>query len=162
MATKTSQQVVIQLQWGEKHKQVTIVPEDEDRFNLTVEQAIRACKAEVGFAQFSSQLRKLLTLLANWTEGHALSLKISYLTVRDTGLLFLSVMQGAQFNRKLEDELTDLDIRIAQNVSLDKIRLSVLALPNCTPDRLDTFLSPEYTLEIPRAKTKRSPAAGRP
>ena len=62
------------------------------------------------------------------------------ITVRDGGLLFLVVRREAEYEREFEDALTDLDAEIACDEEFDLIRLSVLALPHCPPEAMQSFL----------------------
>lgn len=50
------------------------------------------------------------------------------------------VRRETEYEREFEDALTDLDSGIACDVDFDLIRLSVLALPHCPPDAMQSFL----------------------
>ena len=146
MTTKTVESP-IQLRWGEKNKRVVVIPEDEDRFILTVEAAIRACNVAVEYSAFMPVFRNLLTRLGEWTRQHKKQILDAYLTVRDNELMFVIVKKTREYNRALEDLLTSLDIRIAQDKDFEMIKLSVLGLPKSPTKSVADFLSPQNTLK---------------
>jgi hypothetical protein len=124
-----------------------VVPEDQDRFVLTIEEAVKACRAYERTRSFENQFNILLRRLAHWIDEHRDLVRIGYLTVRDAGLLFLVVTKAAEYDRKLEDDLTDLDLEVANDPNLDLIRLSVLAIPPTGPEAIRSYLSPGFTLQ---------------
>ena len=142
----TAVQKPIYLDWSEKERQVSITPEDQDRFCTTVEEAIKACKADDRSVKFGRQFKDLLDLLASWVMEHRELLKSAFVTIRDTEILFLPVTKSKSYDREFEDKLTGLDVEIAQSPSLDLIRLSVLALPNVLKQGIQSFLNPDYSL----------------
>jgi hypothetical protein len=120
---------------------VQIETEDEDRFLVTVGEAIRACKAFDKFADFHRQIRRVVAILSVWIENHKSQIAEAYLAVRDVGLLFLIVQNAKAFDQELEDSLTDLDVAIAQDAELNLIKLSVLALPRASEESIHSFLN---------------------
>ena len=79
--------------------------------------------------------------LCRWTQEHVSDVESGYITVRDGGLLFLVVRRDTEYDRDFEDALTDLVSVVACDADFDLIRLSVLALPQCPPDAMQSFLS---------------------
>ncbi len=124
----------------DKDAQVRIETDQEDRFFLTVGVAIEACKAYGKQQEFLQQFREVQSRLSQWVKQHGSLITDAYLTVQDAALLFLVVMAGAAFDQALEDSLTDLDIAIAQDASLDLIQLNVLALPRASEEVIQSFL----------------------
>ncbi|MFH1023463.1 MAG: hypothetical protein V1809_08735 [Planctomycetota bacterium] len=136
----------LQLKWQERNRQIVITPEDEDRFAVTVEAAIAACRAVEGMGKFRSQFKTLLKRLAEWLGKHGGDVSNSYITVRDADLLFLVVQKAKAYQRDFEDALTELDIEVAQDRELNQIRLSVLAIPASSPESVASFLHPENSI----------------
>ena len=131
---------------------VIVTPEDQDRFFLTVEDAIEACKAHSGFTEFQKTFKDFLTHLAKWIEARREKIKEAYVTVRQNDMLFLVVQTGKAFEWEFEDELTDLDLLIAQETKFKEIRLSVLCIPDAGDDSVFSFLDPTSTLSLKYAK----------
>ena len=102
--------------------------------------AARACGAYEQQQRFPAQFQELMARLCRWSQEHSADVGSAYITVRDGGLLFLVVRREAEYDRDFEDALTDLDAEIARDEDLDLVRLSVLALPHCPPESLDSFL----------------------
>ena len=141
----------LRLSYAEKGRQVFVEPENEDRFLLTVNAAIEACREGDNVAKFKDQFRELLDVLATWIIHHGQEVKDAYVSVRDADLLFLVVRKSKAYDRSFEDELTDLDLQVAHDKDLNLIRLSVLALPKTSKDVVDSFLRPDWALRFPHA-----------
>ena len=139
------------LNWQDNDNNVVVTPEDNDRFVLTVSEAVEACKARGNENKFGLQFNLLMRITAEWLKEHKDKISCSYLTVRDAGLLFLVVRKEISFNSDFEDLLTEFDIKIAQDPQLDLIDLSVLAIPNSNEAGISSFLKPGYTLTFRHA-----------
>jgi len=138
----------LQLKFSDKDRKVIITMENEDRFSMTVQEAALACKLADNrqLFKFRSQFKNLLNELAVWIQKNRKKVFKAFMTVRDAGLLFLIVRNEVPFDRDFEDQLSDLDIAIAQNENYSLINLSVLALPRCSPSAGFSFLSLKNTL----------------
>lgn len=75
---------------------------------------------------------------------------------RNAGLLFLVVMKRKTYDQSFENELTRLDLNVAQEDGFSKIALSVQVLPNCNKENYESFCSSEGTLEYKGLNAKRS------
>ncbi|MBN2211948.1 MAG: hypothetical protein JW709_11180 [Sedimentisphaerales bacterium] len=141
MSLSDCQLGIIQLRWDEKDRKVVITTHDGDKFVTTVDQAIFACKAADKREIYKKQFNNLLDKLGGWLQHHKKTVFEAFLTIRDAGLLFVPIKNTPQYDPAWEDELTDLDLEIAQDDQFDVIRLSVLSLPKTTPEAISTFLS---------------------
>jgi hypothetical protein len=141
----------IQLNYQEKGNIITVIPEDEESFYLTVDKAIQACRAYNHTSAFSSQFQKLLERLALWIRENKREIDSAYLTVRDAGLLFLVMRNSKKYHGKFEDDLTLLDIEIAQDRNFNKIKLSVLAIPLVDFEQVVSFLNPQASFRYENA-----------
>ena len=121
--------------------QVLVYGEGNEKFLLTVQEAIKACGAYSTIAQFQTQMQELTELLSKWTTDRKRLVRDAYLSVKGGGLFFLVVMAGKEFDPDLEDELTALDIEIANSAEFDLLRLDVQAIPDSPPDCVDSFLT---------------------
>ena len=66
----------------------------------------------------------------------------AYLTLRPTGALFVVVQREAACDHALVDELTDLDIRIANDRErFGLLNLDVLSVPRVSRESLTAFLT---------------------
>lgn len=145
-----SKQQYIPLKWSEKdHKMVVVEDKDKDRFCLTLEAAIAACKAydTKKRALVRNQFDNLLNFLGDWCYKRRKKLAKVFLTIRDAGLLFLVITNRKTYDEEFENELTNLDIKVAHEDSFSEICLSVQALPLCDAANYDSFCHPERTLE---------------
>lgn len=144
MALTTSPRSVSYLRYEDRNGSVVVTPEDNDRFMITVEAAIRACQAYHQQAVFQLQFKQTLQKLGEWLRAHQQDVGEAYVTVRDAGLLFLVVRRQAEYDSQFEDDLTDLDMQIAQDTELNLIRLSVFAIPPCSHEGVNSFLLKDY------------------
>lgn len=144
-----NKQEYIRLKWSEKERVVLIEDGDEDRFSMTVEEAIESCKVYEREKQtiFRKQFKMLLDFLGAWSFKRKGKLAKIFLTIRDAGLLFLVVTRRKTYDDNLERELTELDVEIARSEDFSEIWLSVQALPLCDKNGYDSFCNSEWTLE---------------
>lgn len=131
---------IIRLHHSDGDEQIEVVTNKNDVIYMTVEAAIKACKDQVEREDFTRQFDDLLDKLREWIESQKQDVAEAYVTLRDTGLLFLVVRKTRRFNQALEDALTELDVFIAQSDMFNLIQLSVLALPAADRDAIDSFL----------------------
>lgn len=145
----TNEKRYIRLRWSEKDRRIVIEDKDEDRFSMTVEEAIAACRVYERGKQpvFRKQFQTLLDFLGAWCYGRSRKLAKVFLTIRDAGLLFLVVTKKKTYDENFEAQLTKLDINIARAQEFSEISLSVQALPLCDRNGYDSFCSSKWTLE---------------
>ncbi len=145
--TTTKHTLPLHLNFNAEGQMVVITPEDEDRYCMTIEEAVRACNAGKHQVSFQRQFENLLVKSADWLRKNPNDISSAYLTVRDSGILFFIVRKTSGYDDAFEDTLTDFDISIAEDPNFDKIRLSVLAIPNSPQETVDSFLKPTVTVK---------------
>lgn len=126
--------------------QVRIVPPDNDIMVLSVESAIKACRAFNEQIVFKNQFDLLLERLAGWIGRHHAKIADAYLTVRDSGLLFLAVQQTAAHDTPLDDALTQLDLEVANDPDFSLISMAVHSIPRAAQATIESFVSPKLSL----------------
>ncbi len=112
-----------------------------DTFLVAVADAARACRAFEQAAQFGSQFNDLLDHLGVWIGAHKSQIHRAHLLVRQSDILFLVTQRAAEFDRALVDELTQLDLEIANSEVFDLIDMEVLAIPPVSDVARTAFLS---------------------
>lgn len=122
-----------------------------------IDRDVRAASASAAFATcgdledetaFRTQFDRLVERLGAWCVDHREKILDAFLTTRGTGLLFLVVTKQRKFDGELQDEVTSLDLDIANEPSLDRIRLSTLVLPCVDEDELRSFVSGHLRLQF--------------
>ena len=152
MVTKTQQQpIFLDVSLG-GDTPVVVVPENQDRYVLSLKDAIEACVGSqqqpyAVFVEFQKQFQAMLDHVGAWLRQRQDKVHEAYLTVRDSDVLFLLVQKSPTYDRQIEDELTDLDLAIAQDESLGLVRLNVLAIPPAGEDGKSAFLIPDRVWE---------------
>ena len=123
--------------------QVLINQLNGDRFVLSIQEVINASGAFSRQRDLSKQFDILFQKLGEWSSLRRDAIRSSHLTIRDSGFLFVVVQKGTAFDEPLSNDLTDLDLEIAENRDLDLISLDVLAIPNSSSESLAAFISME-------------------
>jgi hypothetical protein len=148
MTTTASKIPILQLDWKDRDGDVTVTPHDESRFVVKVHQAIEACRATKQAEQFEAQLKLLLEEIGKWLQVQE-RIDSAYLTLREGNFLFLVIRRDPGYERDFEDGLSDLDLKLAEDSSLDLIRVDTLALPHTSEESLRSFLDPRFALKYP-------------
>ncbi len=135
-------------------RDVLVTPQDEDRFMMNVEHAALACSIGQKFIlPFRKQFEeRLLPLLAAWLQERQEAFCDAYVTLREGCLLFLVVRASVPYDRKFEEALVDLSMRVARDEDLDRIELQTLALPKVHQRVVESFLDSRMALQFQRAK----------
>lgn len=145
-----TQEQVTRLNWSQADLRFVIEPQDEDRFVMTKEEVIEACrvydKAKRG--SFQVQFKNLINHLCAWSYARQGRLAHAFLTLRESRLLFLVVTKGTAYDDQFENELTALDIEIANSDAFSEISLSVQSLPNCGAHAYRSFCKPSVTIQF--------------
>lgn len=145
--TRSKNSHYLQLDYNQQGK-VTVTPENEDRFVMTIQDATLACQIGQNRKAFRSQFKELMDKLADWLREHRKSVHKSFLTAGSGGsLLFLVIRSRKKFDRPLTEALALLDASIARDKNLDLIRLEALALPRLSEEDATSFLLPGGVLE---------------
>ena len=131
----------IQLRLGDPQLAgVTVHAEDGDLFSLSKRMVARAGMISAQIEALDVQVAALRRELEGWTSTHADAIRDAFVVLKGDYFLFLVVMKGKAYDAALEDALTDLDIRIAQDPEFTLVKLSVQALPAFDEAALRSFL----------------------
>jgi len=141
MATVASQPV--QLRWSLADDKVVVTPEDQDRFVIRLNRAIEILQQAHHAEEFKKQFDLLVRLLAEWVN-HTSGVKQAFLAPREGALAFVVVRDACEYNDDFEDNLSELDYRLANDEDLSRIRMHAIALPPVSEDALSSFLAPDF------------------
>ncbi len=143
----------IRLKFSEKGRRVHVQPEDNDRFVLTVHDAIAACRLHIENERIRDVIegafRVLLDTLGEWVVEHREKVASAFLTRRSGAYLFLVVMKGSKYDEEFTDDATELDWQIGRNQLFAAFQVSVLEIPNCSPPEYQTFVDPNFCFQFP-------------
>lgn len=142
MTTATS---VVHLRWDEGGL-VTVHPEDESRFVVKIHRAIEILQQAGREEEFRDQFELLLQILAGWLKQRS-DIARAFLTHRDGVLAFVVVRTSREYDDAFEDELSDLDFKIANDPDLKLIKMDAIALPPASEAAIGSFLDPEFSME---------------
>lgn len=135
----------VELDWYAEDETVIVTPRNQRRFEIQKDRAIRALQQEqdkVGdLDQTARQFNLLLERLANWIEARKEKILRGILTLRDGKLLFLVIQETPEYDEDFEDDLSALDVEIANDADLNLIGMDVLALPPASQEGLQSFVN---------------------
>lgn len=138
----------IELHFEEKTGIVRVTPGDDTLLLMSVEEAIHACRAFKRQLEFKGQFDQLLKCVWQWLTARREKVSNAFLTTRDEGLLLLIVTETSERDETLESEITELDLQIANDADYRLIDLSVLAIPKCPKESIQSFLSRKMSLRF--------------
>jgi hypothetical protein len=127
---------------------VTVIPRDQERFEVQKQRAIEGLQLAKQAEIFGAQLKFLLSRLANWSKAHESKVLRALLTLRDTRLMFLVVSRQVECDDDLEDDITRLDLKVAENSDLDLMRMNVLVLPPASDESIRSFVDRRFLVQV--------------
>lgn len=143
----TSRNAPLQIRWCDADGQVTLEPENQDRFTLRFRQIIDACQIQQQAEEYRLRFDILVRQLGKWLEDRS-DVGSAFLTLRDAQLLFIVVTRFATYDADFEDDLSDLDVAMANDPDLSGVPFGVLSLPNVPFDSLASFMHPTINFEL--------------
>ena len=123
--------------------QVWVKPKDDDHFFVALMDAVSACRAIDKAKEFQQQFEDLVDELTKWIDSHKDSIRSAHLMARERerDILLLVVQKDVPFDRVLADELSKLDISIAQSKNFNLLDLNVMAVPSVSRESMTAFLA---------------------
>ena len=89
-------------------RDVLVYLKDNDKFVLTAQDAVRACRAWDKGVQFGRQFEDLLNRLSQWVAENRSHISTAKLNVRQNDILFVDTQKTVERDDVLADRLTDL------------------------------------------------------
>jgi len=126
------------------HGQVLVEPEDEDRFVMAAQSAVKACQEghqrEKAIHVFKHQF---LTPLILWCQEHHEQVRACYLPAAPGGVIQVFVVGTSEkYDFALGRQLAELELRLAGS----GWKVSVIQLP--MSDDLQTYFNAEGAIEV--------------
>lgn len=144
--------LVIELNCEDDGAHVKVIPANKDVMMLTVRAAIAACRAYDEQLKFDDQFKQLLPTLGAWLGERRNRIVRGCLTVAETGLMFLVVLKDKHYDPEIEDELTELELAIANDSDFSLLRVGALAIPQLDDAAIQAFLDPDRAISYKNAK----------
>lgn len=145
-STKLTKSQVIQLDARNEGGLVTVTPEDQDRFNIRVGDAIQACQVAQETEQAHRRFNFLLKRLAEWVLARE-DLQTAFVTTRDRVFAFVAIHKTAEYDRAFEDSLAQLELELARDPDI-KLAVEVISLPPVSEEAMQSFLNSDFTLRF--------------
>jgi hypothetical protein len=137
---------------------VLVEPEDEDRFVLTAQAAVKACQDQQRQMEAIRTFKvHFLEPLLRWCVARADRVRACYLPAPRGPLQVFVVTSSPKFDFGLAAEVAALELELADL----GWRVSVVQIPDTPEDALRTFFDPEGAIEI-HAQQPPTQGEGRP
>lgn len=149
----TTRNAPLQIRWRDADGQVTLEPENQDRFTLRFRQIIEACQIQQKAEDYKVKFDILVRQLGTWLDERD-DVDSAFLTLRDAQFLFIVVTKFASYDAMFEDDLSDLDVSLANDPDLSDVPFGVLSLPNVPFSSLASFMHPTINFELTRDRTE--------
>jgi hypothetical protein len=124
---------------GVEHVLVSL--RNNDRFVLTAQEAVKACRAWDKSVQFQVQFETLLERLSKWVTENRSRISAAQLNVRPNDILFVVTQSQVKRDDDLASRLTELDLEVSGGGVFDLISLNVLSLPLVDNESTTAFRS---------------------
>jgi hypothetical protein len=156
MATTRTSTQVIRLTFDGGN--VIVTPEDEDRFVLTAQSAVRACqdhrRQEEAIRSFKNDF---LRPISDWCQSRSDRVRACYIPVPVGHVQVFMVGTSPRYDFTLGRELAALELSLAEK----GWRLNVLQIPDSPEEDLQTYFDIGGALEV-YAELRAAPGQGKP
>ena len=138
----------VELDWHDASEVVQVRPRDRQRFELQKDRAIEILQAAKKADRFQKQFEFLLNKLAGWANRWQAKISSASVTLQDGALAFVVVQKSEKYDEDFQDELSELDFSIANDVDFGLMKLTTLLLPNVSGEALESFLDRRLLLLV--------------
>ncbi|MCY2964245.1 MAG: hypothetical protein NT069_11535 [Planctomycetota bacterium] len=134
---------VVELDWFSDTESVRVIQRDQTRFEIQKDRVIKILQLA---NDSDKQLELLLSKLGEWVRHYQRSIKNAYLTLRDGGFAFVVISRSTACDDDLEDAVSELDVRVANDADLKSMSVNALILPPTSKESLSSFLDSRFLL----------------
>lgn len=114
----------------------------DDVAALAIVNAAAPDRADVNLPAYRSEVHNLMALLRGWVGARRERIQSAQLAVKAPGrLLFLVVQRERLLDESLSDELTELDLHVANSDEFRQIALDVLLIPFVSQASLSALIA---------------------
>lgn len=135
----------IQLRFDGKGE-VVVTPQDQDRFVMTVQVAVNACRAHNDQVVWREQFLHFAAAIHDWCKSRASKLRAAYLSVRGSGLAVFILTKEPTFDFEFNREVSALDLELMRK--FPRCPAELLQMPAVDEQELSGFLDVAGALQI--------------
>jgi hypothetical protein len=160
MSNTVAKKQILRIRY-DRDDDVVVHPPDDDVYVVTTKEAVEAIQQWASpynevvavladhLKTLKEQSESLLKKLHDWSKEHSDSIhRADFRVLSLDDFLFVVMQKNVPYNSDLCDELTDLDIEIANDADFGLITLNVLSIPRCSPDAAQAFIDWEHNICI--------------
>lgn len=119
---------------------VTVTDEDEDRFSLHINEAVLACRSHTNAERFRKQVHILLNRLHKWSVDHEDEVREAVLMIQEMEFLLICITKHGPISAELDNDLTDLELEIANDSDINQLPFSGQLLPPLSEEATRGFI----------------------
>jgi hypothetical protein len=124
---------------------VVVTPDDEDRFTLTAQNAVKACQDHYRSSEAIKQFKsEFLRPLMEWCEHNAARIHSCFVPVPVGYVQVFVIGASPKYDFELGTELAKLEVSLADA----GWRVNVLQIPYSDDEELKTYFDPEGALLV--------------
>lgn len=142
--TGNSQGEIILLNYSDSGM-IVVTPEDEDRFVLTAQNAVKAChdryREEEAIKSFKN---KFLVPLSEWCRANAERIRACYVPVPVGHIQVFVIGKGKEFDFELGKDISQLELRLFDA----GWRVNVLQIPHSDQEELQTYFNIAGAIQV--------------
>jgi hypothetical protein len=127
-------------------QQVVATGNDGDRWVTTVREAAHACRSALDQKGWKEEFEAFLSHIHEWAKKHADVVSAAYVGISSEGLTGVIVTKGPEYRLEFDDEVSDLDIELAQRFS--NCRADILQTPECDPESRVPYISLHRAVQV--------------
>lgn len=118
----------------------------DDRYRTTLEEMAEACRQHEDFSTWRVQFEEFLRDLYQWCSEREDLIDGCFLALGEGGLKAFITTTGTKYDFDLGDRITDLELKLLRVYPMCPVE--ILQMPAASPDALQSFFSPEASLQI--------------
>lgn len=136
----------IQLDYQDRKRSVVVSPENQDRFVMTCERAIEACRLSESRNIFKSDIEKMVLHCQEWALAHAKSIRAIYVGPQEFHVIAFVVPVSDHFDFDLAEKVAELAHELTKK--FPAARPDAIEVPGASADNLQRFVNLEEALLI--------------
>ncbi len=125
--------------------QVTIVPDNEDRFIMTAQSAVQACQSQEKLKRAVQAFKtEFIAPLFEWVENNKAAVSKIFIPVPSQCIEVYVIGASPSYDFELGKQLSRLEMKLHE----EGWNVSVLQIPQADLEELSTYFDPDSSLEI--------------
>ena len=134
---------------------LTITSREGETYSLPYDDALIASRSAAEFKDYAQQIADLMDDLLAWLDERDRGIDRACVALNPEVVKFVIIRRDSSFDPDLEDDLSDLDLKVLNEDAFAMLDFQSIALPDCSDDALASFTGTRnvYFARPPKWKT---------